>query len=187
MKSKFLGVVLLAVLCGCAANHQALLNGRTLEGALVCLDNRDNIPAIVKKFFNTRDLTTEEGKTDYLLDRIRNSKLIFVRNKVEYDSASAASFMRWKLNRWQKKGLKITTAQDFITQIASGSKMSGQPYTIILRDGSRHNLQPVLQNELDALEYCLKQYPSDKGTGINNQPRTGSAPVKNEETAHLPA
>lgn len=158
MKRRLLFIVLIASLYGCAQQRPTLLSGQTLEGAPICLDNQDNIPAIVKKFFNTRDLTTEEGKIDYLMERIQNSKLTFIRNKVEYDSASAASFMRWKLNRWQKKGMKITTAQDFVSFVSSGSAMSGQPYAVILQDGTRHNLQSILQNELIALEFCLKQY-----------------------------
>jgi len=159
MKPKFLYFVLLIVLSGCASNQPtALLTGHTLEGALICLDSRDNIPAVVRKFFNSRDLTTEEGKIDYLIERVRAAHLTFIRNRVEYDSASAATFLRWKLNRWKKKGTKIETAQDFVSIISSGSTMSGRPYSIILPDGSRHNLQPILQNELDALNFCLKQY-----------------------------
>lgn len=165
MKLKYVPVVLfLLTLIGCtsAAKESALLGGETLEGAPICLDNQEKIPAFVKKFFNTRDLSTEEGKIDYLLERISRSKLTFIRNKVEYDSASAAKFMRWKLDRWKKKGAKIETAQGFISFISSGSKTSGQPYTIILQDGSRHNLQTVLQNELNALLYCLQQYASEE-------------------------
>lgn len=168
MKSKFTFVTLLLVLCGCAANQQALLTGQTLAGAPICLDSRDNIPAVVKKFFNTRDLTTEEGKIDYLIERIRDSKLTFIRNKVEYDSSSAASFLRWKLNRWKKKGTKIETAQDFVSFVSGGSTMSGQPYAIVLRDGTRHDLKSVLQNELDALEFCLKQYPAKQADEIES-------------------
>ncbi|GEM_PF-3368857 len=162
MKTKFLIIEfsMIMLLYGCASNPPALLNGRSLEGAPICLDNREKIPAIVRKFFNTRDLTTEEGKIDYLIERVRNSKLVFTRNKVEYDGASAATFLRWKLNRWQTKGAKIDTAQKFISVITSGSTTTGQPYTVILQDGSRQNLQNVLQNELDLLEYCLKQYPT---------------------------
>ncbi len=158
---KFLFAILFISLIGCASQGSALLDGKTLEGAPICLDNRDNIPAVVKKFFNTRDLTTEEGKIDYLLDRMRSSRLTFIRNGVEYASDDSASFMRWKLNRVRSKTGGVKTAQEFVSTIASGSKTSGKPYAIILPDGSRHNLQNILQNELDALEYCLKQYPTE--------------------------
>lgn len=178
-KCKFLFILLFVTLCGCASNQQALLSGQTLEGTPICLDNRDKIPVIVRKFFNTRDLTTEEGKIDYLIERICDSKLVFIRNKVEYDSPSAASFLRWKLNRWQKKGVKIDTAEKFISFISSGSKTSGEPYAVILQDGSHHNLQSVLQNELDALLYCLKQYPTaEEKSNLTDetQPNTAAVP-----------
>ena len=169
MNLKFVPIILISVLCGCASQQTALLTGRTAEGTPICLDSQDNIPAIVKKFFNTRDLTTEEGKIDYLMERLRSSKLKFIRNKVEYDSDSAASFLRWKLNRWQKKGVKIKTAQDFVTIISSGSTMSGQPYAVVLQDGTHHNLQFILQNELNALDFCLKQYPSERESNTDSE------------------
>jgi hypothetical protein len=123
----------------------------------------------------TRDLTTEEGKIDYLLERIRGSKLIFVRNKVEYVGPAAASFLHWKLDRWRSRHYaKITTAQEFVNLITRGSKVSGEPYSAILKDGTRHDLQNVLQNELDALEACLKQLPPNSPE-MNTQNLTQSA------------
>lgn len=182
MRLRLLFIILIASLCGCASKQPTLLSGQTLERAPICLDNQDNIPSIVKKFFNTRDLTTEEGKIDYLMERVRNSKLTFIRNRVEYDSASAAGFLRWKLNRWQKKGAKIKTAQDFVLTVSSGSAMSGQPYALILQDGTHHNLQSILQNELNALEFCLKQY-SVQNEAVSDdskqEPKADSSAAKN--------
>ncbi len=154
---------LFVTLCsGCASKNPsvALLSGVTEEGAPICLDDRTGIPAFVEKFYAQRDLTTEEGKIDYLLERLRRSQLVFVRNRVEYSGAQSAGFLRWKLDRWQtRRNIKIDTAQEFVDRIAGGSKMSGQPYALVLKDGSRHDLKKVLQNELDALESCLKQFP----------------------------
>ena len=158
-----LGFIAFLLAClGCASQSPVLLSGRTLEDAPICLDNRANIPAIVRNFFETRDLTTEEGKIDYLIDRVRNAKLTFIRNRIEYNGPQSAEFLRWKLNRMKTRyQMEIKTAQDFVSKITSGSRMSGKPYAVILQGGSRHNLHSVLQNELDALEYCLKQYPSE--------------------------
>ncbi|MBI3999777.1 MAG: DUF5329 family protein [Candidatus Omnitrophica bacterium] len=158
-------LVLILFFGGCTSQQQsvALLSGVSTEGAPICLTNPSGIPAIVQKFFATRDLTTEEGKIDYLIERVRSSDLIFFRNKVEYNGQAASEFLRWKMNRWKSRyHTKIDTAQDFISKIASGSKMSGQPYVIVLSNGSRHNLQSVLQNELNVLERCLRNYPSPK-------------------------
>jgi len=158
MKRTHLLIFLLFCL-GCASEQSApLLSGYTREKAPVCLADQSGIPLAVKKFYATRDLTTEEGKIDYLLQRVRDSKLTFVRNRVEYSGSGAAEFLRWKLDRFKTRyHMKIETAQDFITQVASGSRTSGEPYAVVLNDGSRHNLENVLQNELNALESCLKQ------------------------------
>jgi len=152
-------LILILFCLGCASKQTPLLDGVNLEGAPLCLGEQAGIPAIVQKFYTSRDLTTEEGKIDYLLERIRTSDLIFVRNKVEYSGPQAAEFLRWKMGRMEKRyHIKINTAQDFVSQVSSGSKMSGQPYSVTLNDGSYHNLQHILQNELAALEACLKQY-----------------------------
>ena len=178
MRRKTLFIIFLLASCfGCASQGTPLLEGVTLQGNPVCLANPEGIPDIVRKFFATRDLTTEEGKIDYLLERVRKSDFIFIRNKVEHDGRSAAEFLRWKMGRMERRyHVKIKTAQDFISQVASGSRMSGQPYAVVLSDGTRHNLQNILQNELNALEFCLKQYATKVET---TQPKsnTGATPA----------
>ncbi|MBI4372504.1 MAG: DUF5329 family protein [Candidatus Omnitrophica bacterium] len=180
MKGKWRSLwILVLFFHGCVAQtHQqepvALLHGVSEEGTPICLANPSGIPSIVQKFFATRDLTTEEGKIDYLLERLRSSRLTFYRNKVEYTGQSAAEFLRWKMNRWKSRyHTKIDMAQDFVVKIASSSKMSGQPYVVVLSDGSRHPLQSVLQNELDALEACLKEY-SEPETKEEAKPEAGA-------------
>jgi hypothetical protein len=171
-------LIIFLFFAGCASTKNSpvvLLSGVSKEGAPICLDERSGIPAAVQKFYSQRDLTTEEGKIDYLLERIRGSKLIFVRNKVEYVGPAAASFLHWKLDRWRSRHYaKITTAQEFVNLITRGSKVSGEPYSAILKDGTRHDLQNVLQNELDALEACLKQLPPNSPE-MNTQNLTQSA------------
>lgn len=153
---------------GCASQPVVLLNSVTDTGENICLDDRANIPAFVQKFYATRDLTTEEGKIDYLIERVKNANLVFVRNKVEYTSPAAAGFLRWKLERMEKKhNVKIQTAQDFVSQVVSGSRMSGEPYTVILKGGGSHNFQDILQNELDLLNQCLEQYASSSEQSVS--------------------
>ncbi len=171
MKREWLFLIFL-ICAGCASQPVALLDGVTSEGAPICLEDRAGIPAVVQKFFATRDLSTEEGKIDYLLERIRNSELVFVRNGVEYLGSGAADFLRWKLNRIERRHhIKINTVQAFVSEVASGSRMSGEPYAVILRDGSRHQLQKLLQNELDMLESCLKQYAEKTDNNQKAQPK----------------
>ncbi|MBI4358488.1 MAG: DUF5329 family protein [Candidatus Omnitrophica bacterium] len=181
-------VVFLLLCLGCASKQVVLLNGASVTEQPLCLDDRAGIPAIVQKFYATRDLTTEEGKIDYLIERVRSSNLVFVRNRVEYSGPQAAGFLRWKLGRMERSHhIKVKTAQDFVSEVASGSRMSHQPYTVALRDGGREDLQYVLQNELDVLEACLKQYAakveevnSGASTQASTRPTTaqaGASPV----------
>ena len=126
MKREFTAFLLLVFL-GCASQATPLLQGLSAEGIPLCLNDRSATPSFVEKFFQVRDLTTEEGKIDYLFERIRNSKLIFIRNKVEYNGSSASEFLRWKLDRTkQRYHVEIKTAQDFISSVATSSKTSGQ-------------------------------------------------------------
>ena len=173
---KYAAFFVLFLLClGCASEKVALLEGMALDGAPVCLENRSQIPALVRKFYATRDLTTEEGKIDYLIERVRTSSLVFIRNQVHYSGPGAAEFLRWKLRRLEKRWhVKVETAQDFVSQVASGSRMSGDPYAVVLGDGSRHDLQDVLQNELNALKACLQQ-------GMVPPDEEGSVPASTEQ------
>jgi hypothetical protein len=164
--SIFLLVHLMSVSCAGKSSSLPLLSGVSKEGAPICLDDRAGIPAFVQQFYDQRDLTTEEGKVDYLLERLRHSQLVFVRNRVPYTGPQAAGFLRWKLDRWKTRhDIKINTAQEFVDRITIGSKVSGDPYVVIFKDDNRYYLKNILQNELDALEVCLKQFPLNTPEG----------------------
>ncbi|MBI4394771.1 MAG: DUF5329 family protein [Candidatus Omnitrophica bacterium] len=182
-------LVLLLLFYGCAAQKPqpsvALLDGISKEGAPICLSESSGIPKIVRKFFQVRDLTTEEGKIDYLIERVRTSRVTFYRNKVEYNAQASAEFLRWKMNRWKTRyHTKIDTAQDFVTKIVAGSKMSGKPYEVILSDGSRHNFQSVMQNELNALETCLKEYAASESESqeVRSDLNVATTPPANQKS-----
>ena len=179
-----LGVILFAgFLVGCASSRQVpLLGGLSSEGVPLCLDDRKTAPAFVEKFYKTRDLSTEEGKIDYLIERVHNSKLVFIRNETAYDGSSAAEFLRWKLGRMKPRyHIEVKTAQDFVTQVASISRTSGQMYEVVFPDGSHHALQAILQNELDILESCLKQYHQ---SGESVTPSPPSTPLETVQTVY---
>ncbi len=134
-----------------------LINGFTAEGAPVYLSDAPEIPKAVKKFQLTRELTTEEGKIDYILSRIRSSKIRFIRNGQETDGDAASQFIRWKIGWYEDHyHTKIKTLRDFVSKVTKGSEKTGKPYIIILPDGSRHNAQDVIQNEADKLEEILR-------------------------------
>ncbi len=69
----------------------------------------------------------EQAKIDWLLEQIRTSDAVFIRNGSEYDGVKAASHIKSKL--WFA-GDRVKTAKDFILGVASKSEASGKPYEI---------------------------------------------------------
>jgi hypothetical protein len=73
----------------------------------------------------------------------------FVRNGTAYSSRDAATFLRGKMDRM---GNGVTTAQQFIEQIASKSSTSGEPYMIRHPDGRMEHSAKFLGEELKRME-----------------------------------
>jgi hypothetical protein len=59
--------------------------------------------------------------------------ITFVRNGSKYSAERAVSHLRSKL---QRAGDQISTAEQFVDNIASKSSLSGKPYLVILADGT---------------------------------------------------
>jgi hypothetical protein len=75
----------------------------------------------------------EDQKIAFLINSVAEMHdATFIRNGSEYDAKHAADHMRLKL---RFAGDHVKTAEDFITCCATGSSMSGQPYTIKFADG----------------------------------------------------
>jgi Family of unknown function (DUF5329) len=93
---------------------------------------------------------TEKEKIENLIrqiERLKDAK--FIRNGSEYDSSSAAKFLRRK---WEAQSKEIRTARDFIEKAASSSSTSGKPYLIRLKDGKTIRCSDFLTGELKRLE-----------------------------------
>ena len=70
----------------------------------------------------------EQPRVDALLAAVeRETDLVFIRNGSEHTAQEAASHLRLKLRR---AGSRVTTAEQFIDHLASGSSFSGKPYMI---------------------------------------------------------
>ena len=118
------------------------------------------IPSQIEKYMRTYRLATEEDEIDYLIYRISSSTNKFIRNGFETDSATAAEFLRWKLMRYQTHhDDKIDDDEEFVVKIMKGSEKTGQPYLVILPDGTKHNLQSIMKNELNNLEIYQGESP----------------------------
>jgi hypothetical protein len=91
------------------------------------------------------DNVSEQEKISYLLNVVGTSKVIFVRNGVEYPASEAKAHLQMKLDA---AGSAIQTADDFINDIASHSSMTGQPYYVELPDGTKIEAQTWLREML---------------------------------------
>jgi len=76
---------------------------------------------------------SEADKIERLIKHIEGlSAASFIRNGSDYDSRTAARFLRGK---WQREEKKITTVTDFIDKVGTKSSTSGKPYLIRFKDG----------------------------------------------------
>ena len=108
----------------------------------------------------------EQAKIEYLIERIRTSPYLFVRNDEAHNAKEAAEHLSWKYHKAEKL---IRTARDFITHIATRSIMSGKLYFIKLKDGHSYPASEVLDNELNVLENQL--------TNQSANPKDSTAPA----------
>lgn len=110
-------------------------------------------------FFEEYSTPTEVQKIEYLLNSIKQSGAVFIRNGEQYNSKQATKWLAWKAQHPQYKDNPILTAWDFVNRVADGSKATGWPYEIILTDGTKLHCQVVLSNELRTLELRYVQQP----------------------------
>jgi hypothetical protein len=68
-----------------------------------------------------------QGEIDHLLQYVAASSCTFVRNGTEYPADKAREHLAGK---YRFAGSRITTAEDFIKYLATGSSMSGEPYHV---------------------------------------------------------
>jgi tRNA C32,U32 (ribose-2'-O)-methylase TrmJ len=93
--------------------------------------------------------SSEKQKIEVLIKHVEAMKdAKFVRNDKEYDSKTAARFLRGK---WEANEAEIKTAKDFIEKAASISSTTGKPYMIQFNDGKRMKSGDYLRAELKKL------------------------------------
>lgn len=147
------------------AEGQVLIDGNSLrQGASEPfeLHGREYV-LIVKKLVNIligedwaeielSPLTAEElREIEALLDRVSKARETFIREGRRYNGREAAAHLRRKF----KSGPQVRTRAEFIEKIASRSSISGQPYLVMLGDGSTVEAQAWLTaraTELDAAQ-----------------------------------
>jgi hypothetical protein len=92
----------------------------------------------------------EQAKIDRLLQRVRDSDAVFLRNGKEYGGKQAAAHLQTKL---LLAGSRVQTARDFVRSVATRSERSGEPYRIRLSAGGSFALRDWLLERLVELEH----------------------------------
>ena len=88
----------------------------------------------------------------YLLDFVKTSECIFIRNNKEHTAVEAAAHMQRKYEHYNDK---IKTPEDFIRLTATKSLMTGKLYSVRLKDGKKFTSEAWLLQALEA--YRQKQ------------------------------
>jgi hypothetical protein len=92
----------------------------------------------------------EQARIERLIAYVESQTQVrFVRNGSAYSAKDAAKFLRGKYN---KMGEHVTTAQQFIDQIASRSSTTGEVYQIRLSDGRHVPAARFLGDELQRMD-----------------------------------
>jgi hypothetical protein len=92
----------------------------------------------------------EQARIQRLIAYVESQSTIrFVRNGTAYSAADAAKFLRRK---YDKMGEHVSTAQQFIDQIASKSSTSGEAYLIRFPDGRQVPAARFLSDELQRMD-----------------------------------
>ena len=99
---------------------------------------------------NAAPSAAEQARIQRLIAYVEAQTTIrFVRNGSAYSSKDAATFLRKK---FEKMGEHVTTAQQFIEQIASKSSTTGEVYQIRFQDGRQVSAARFLGDELKRMD-----------------------------------
>jgi uncharacterized protein DUF5329 len=105
----------------------------------------------------------EQHKIDYLIQSVAHLQgAQFIRNGSTYDTAAAVRHLELKR---RYAGDRVRTAEDFIRLCATGSSISGRPYTIRFADGH-------VETSASWLRARLAQWHAGAVTSASGSPAT---------------
>lgn len=104
----------------------------------------------------TTDPDYEKWRIEYLLERLGRTSYNLVRNGEMHSGKVGATHLRYK---WVKFRSEAATAEDFVMNIASGSRTSGDPYYVKVKQ-LYYPAQDVLLFELKELDRVLNDFKS---------------------------
>jgi len=121
----------------------------------------------------------EQAKIDRLLEEIRTSGAMFLRNGRSYGGEEAAAHLKRKLFF---AGSRVQTARDFVLGVATRSEESGRPYEIRFGGAPARPLRDWLLERLSAIEGAARA-PSPSPT----RQRPGAASAATTACSRRPA
>ena len=101
-----------------------------------------------------KDIEHERLKIQHLILQTETSAFEFNRNGIIYDGRTTADHLRKK---YRKKFKDITTARDYIDQIATRSSQSGRYYLVYPGNGYAYHSRDLLYYELNRLEKAINK------------------------------
>jgi len=107
---------------------------------------------VCRKSLSGDEAGLENAKIRFLLEAVKASPCLFLRNGKAGSGKDAARHLGMK---YKKGGRKIRTALEFIDQIGSQSSMTGKAYQIRILSGEIYPMRIVFLNELRRLDACL--------------------------------
>jgi hypothetical protein len=132
-----------------------------------------------------------QGTIDYLVEFVRTSDVVFIRNNDEHTPEEAASHM---LKKYRYAKRKVKTPEDFIKCCATKSTVSGKPYTVRLADGrtieSSQWLLAALEEyraggtaggSAEGIGYAMKEFRRKYGTCENQYEDCASVIIRYPE------
>jgi predicted GTPase len=104
------------------------------------------LPALADKKTEKNDEDALKTTIEHLLEFVRSSDVVFIRNGKEHKPEDAAKHIEKKYKHYRKK---IKTPEDFIEKSATKSMMSGKLYQVRLKDGTLIATRDWLLEELE--------------------------------------
>ena len=92
---------------------------------------------------------TEPQKIDALLDALGTSDVTFIRHEKEFTAAQGKEFLS---DKYHGADPKVTTAKGFIVDVATGGKITGQPFFIKTKDGKKVESAKWFTDQLAIIE-----------------------------------
>lgn len=91
----------------------------------------------------------QNDRIRYLLERLGDSNDRFIRNGRAHNGKKARIWLLYKMGHWVED---VSTAEDFVSRVATYSQKTGKPYLVEDLNGQVYSLGSVLKNELTAFD-----------------------------------